>query len=47
MGVQPDLARGAVRLSFGANNTLQQAEEFLIAVAEVVNRLSRLTAVAV
>lgn len=47
MGVQPDLARGAVRLSFGANNTLQQVEEFLIAVAEVVNRLSRLTAVAV
>ena len=47
MGVQPDIARGAVRLSFGADNTLQQAEEFLIAVAEVVNRLRRLTAVAV
>jgi cysteine desulfurase len=47
MGVQPELARGAVRVSFGADNTLQQAEEFLIAVAEVVNRLRRLTAVAV
>jgi len=47
MGVQPDIARGAVRLSFGASNTLQQAEEFLIVVAEVVNRLRRLTAVAV
>ena len=47
MGVQPELARGAVRLSFGADNTLQQAEEFLIAVAEVVKRLRRLTAVAV
>ncbi len=47
MGVQPDIARGAVRLSFGASNTLQQAEQFLIVVAEVVNRLRRLTAVAV
>jgi len=47
MGVQPDIARGAVRLSFGASNTLQQAEEFLIVVAEVVNRLRQLTAVAV
>ena len=47
MGVQPDIARGAVRLSFGASNTLQQAEEFLIVVAEVVKRLRRLTAVAV
>jgi len=47
MGVQPELARGAVRLSFGASNTLQQAEEFLIAVADVVSRLRRLTAVAV
>lgn len=47
MGVQPDIARGAVRLSFGASSTLQQAEQFLIVVAEVVNRLRRLTAVAV
>jgi len=47
MGVEPDIARGAVRLSFGASNTLQQTEEFLIVVAEVVNRLRRLTAVAV
>ncbi len=47
MGVDPDLARGAVRLSFGADNTLQQVEEFLIAVANVVGRLSRLAAVAV
>jgi cysteine desulfurase len=47
MGVEPDIARGAVRLSFGASNTLQQADEFLIVVAEVVNRLRRLTAVAV
>ena len=47
MGVQADLARGAVRLSFGVDNTTQQAEEFLTVVAEVVNRLRRMTAVAV
>jgi cysteine desulfurase len=47
MGVQPDLARGAVRLSLGADNTTQEANEFLIAVAKVVDRLRRMTAVAV
>ena len=47
MGVQADLARGAVRLSFGVDNSMQQAEEFLTVVAEVVNRLRRMTAVAV
>ena len=47
MGVQADLARGAVRLSLGVDNTMQQAEEFTTAVAEVVDRLRRMTAVAV
>jgi len=47
MGAQPDLARAAVRLSFGVDNTVQQAEEFLTAVAGVVNRWRRMTAVAV
>lgn len=47
MGVQADLARGAVRLSLGVANTMQQAEEFTTAVAEVVDRLRRMTAVAV
>ena len=47
MGVQPDLAGAAVRLSLGVDNTMQQVGEFLTAVAEVVNRLRRMTAVAV
>lgn len=47
MGVEPDLARGAVRVSLGAQNTEQQAKAFLKAVAQVVDRLRRMTAVAV
>jgi len=47
MGVDADLARGAVRLSLGVDNTMRQADEFLTAVATVVDRLRRLTAVAV
>jgi len=47
MGVQADLARGAVRLSFGADNTMQQVDSFLAAVSEAVNRLRNMTAVAV
>jgi cysteine desulfurase len=47
MGVEPDLARGAVRLSLGVDNTMRQAHEFLTAIAAVVNRLRRLTAVTV
>ncbi len=47
MGVEPDLARGAVRVSLGAENTEQQAKAFLKAVAQVVDRLRRMTAVAV
>ena len=47
MGVQHDLAGAAVRLSLGVDNTMQQVGVFLTAVAEVVNRLRRMTAVAV
>lgn len=47
MGVQPELARGAVRFSLGAANTTQQVDEFLGALAGVVTRLRRLTAIAV
>ncbi len=47
MDVAPELARGAVRLSLGADNTMRQAEEFLTAVAQAVERLRRMTAVAV
>ncbi len=47
MGVGPDLARGAVRISFGIANTLQEVDEFLSVLAATVQRLRRLTAVAV
>lgn len=47
MGVAPELARGAVRFSLGAGNTTQQVDEFLGALAGVVQRLRRLAAIAV
>ena len=47
MGVPAELARGAVRFSLGAANTMQQIEEFVVALSGVVARLRRLTAVAV
>jgi cysteine desulfurase len=47
MGVAPELARGAVRLSLGVQNTPQQIEDFLRALQGVLGRLKRLTAIAV
>jgi cysteine desulfurase len=47
MGVAPDLARGAVRVSFGVQNTPTEVEDFLQALDATVSRLRRLTAVAV
>ncbi len=47
MGVAPEFARGAVRFSLGAANTAEQVDEFLTALAAIVQRLRRLTAVAV
>ncbi|MDP1717517.1 MAG: cysteine desulfurase family protein [Burkholderiales bacterium] len=47
MGVAPELARGAVRFSAGAANTVEQVDEFLSALAGVVQRLRRMTAIAV
>jgi cysteine desulfurase len=47
MGVEDDLARGAIRVSLGAGNTEQQVGEFLTAMTQVVGRLRRMTAVAV
>jgi cysteine desulfurase len=47
MGVAPELARGAVRFSLGAANTMRQVDEFLTVLADVLTRLRRLTAVAV
>jgi cysteine desulfurase len=47
MGVDPDLAVGAVRFSLGAGNTPEQVDEFLKALKGVVTRLRSLTAMAV
>ena len=47
MGVAPELARGAVRLSLGVQNTPQQVENFLRALAGVLARFKGLTAMAV
>src|SRR5665647_930661 len=47
MGVEPELARGAVRVSFGAGNSRQQLVEFLQVLENELQRLKRLTAVAV
>lgn len=47
MGVEPELARGAVRFSLGAANTAEQVDGFLTALAAIVQRLRRLAAVAV
>ena len=46
MGVDEDLARGAVRVSFGINNTLDQVQHFLKALEHEVTRLRNLTAIA-
>jgi len=47
MGVQPELARGAVRVSFGVGNSLEQLAAFLQILQNELQRLKRLTAVAV
>jgi cysteine desulfurase len=47
MGVAPEQARGAVRVSFGAQNTAAEVEDFLNALDATVSRLRRLTAIAI
>lgn len=47
MGVAPELARGAVRVSLGAGNTEADIDEFINALRATVGRLQGLTAVAV
>lgn len=46
MGVTEDLARGAVRVSLGANNTAQEVEGFLTALQQEVTRLKQYSAIA-
>lgn len=47
MGVDPYLARGAVRISLGAGNTAEQVEDFLVTLQSTIKKLQRLTAMAV
>jgi cysteine desulfurase len=47
MGVAPELARGAVRLSLGAENTAEDVAGFLRTVQSLVKRLKGMTAMAV
>lgn len=47
MGVGPDLARGALRVSLGGGNTPEQVDGFLNALQTTVARLRQLTAMAV
>ena len=46
MGVNPDLARGAVRVSFGAHNTTEQVTSFLDTLKNEILRLKQLTSIA-
>jgi cysteine desulfurase len=47
MGVDRDLARGAIRVSLSSNNTMNEVKEFLLVLAGELSRLKHLTAVAV
>ena len=47
MGVAPENARGAVRVSLGAANTEAEIEQFINALQATVGRLQGLTAMAV
>jgi len=47
MGVASEVARGAVRVSVGAANTMAEIDAFLVALAKTAQRLRQLTAMAV
>lgn len=47
MGVAPEFARGAIRVSFGGDNTSEQAKAFLAVLDKTVAGLQRMTALAV
>jgi len=47
MGVAPEVARGAVRLSLGKDNTADEVAAFLRALENVLAKLKRMTAMAV
>ncbi len=47
MGVDEDLARGAIRVSFGLSNTIEQVQRFLTVLENELARLRNLTAIAI
>jgi cysteine desulfurase len=47
MGVAPELARGAVRISLGSSSTVAQVNDFLNTLQITLSKLQRLTAIAV
>jgi cysteine desulfurase len=47
MGVDPDLARCAVRVSLGKSNSAAQVEDFIRAVSSVAQELRRMNMIAV
>ena len=47
MGVDPELAKGAVRFSLGVGNTQEEVDGFLRTLGQVLSRLRGLTAMAV
>jgi cysteine desulfurase len=47
MGVGPEIARGAVRVSFGVQNNEREVDEFLRTLRDTVSRLRQMTAIAV
>lgn len=47
MGLEPDIARGAIRVSFGGGNNMDQVEGFLLTLKNELVRLRQLTAIAV
>jgi cysteine desulfurase len=46
MGVDKEIARGAIRVSFGMSNTLEQVKKFLMVLETELARLRHMTAVA-
>ncbi|HOY70600.1 MAG TPA: cysteine desulfurase family protein [Methylotenera sp.] len=46
MGVAPDLARGAIRVSLDASNTTEQIDQFLVTLKQELNRLKQMVAMA-
>jgi cysteine desulfurase len=45
MGIEPDVARGAIRVSFGLSNTIEQVQQFLTVLEQELARLRNLTAI--